>query len=138
MSRRTGLNGPDNRLPAFILYRQHHQASVISAHPGLANPQISKIIGEHWKQAPEEVKVHWKRLAEVSSIFVMLRLRSSRLITIRKKKHGTRSSIQIIAINLAKATEPAVFLIHLIRPKLKILHRVVVLSVVGAVSPLQA
>ncbi|KAJ9133585.1 HMG box protein [Pleurostoma richardsiae] len=49
---------------AFILYRQHHQAGVVAQHPGLANPEISKIIGEQWRDQPEEVKSSWKRLAE--------------------------------------------------------------------------
>jgi HMG box factor len=49
---------------AFILYRQHHQAQVVAQHPGLANPDISKIIGEQWREEPEEHKIQWKRLAE--------------------------------------------------------------------------
>ncbi|KUI55282.1 Repressor of filamentous growth 1 [Cytospora mali] len=49
---------------AFILYRQHHQAGVVLKYPGLANPDISKIIGELWREEPEEVKNYWKRLAE--------------------------------------------------------------------------
>ncbi|RYP08942.1 hypothetical protein DL765_008627 [Monosporascus sp. GIB2] len=49
---------------AFILYRQHHQAAVAAAHPGLANPEISKLIGEQWRVQPEDVKNSWKRLAE--------------------------------------------------------------------------
>ncbi len=32
--------------------------------PGLANPEISKIIGELWREEPEEQKNQWKRLAE--------------------------------------------------------------------------
>ncbi|KAJ0125047.1 HMG box protein [Diaporthe amygdali] len=49
---------------AFILYRQHHQAGVVLKYPGLANPEISKIIGELWREETEEVKNYWKRLAE--------------------------------------------------------------------------
>ncbi|CRK45001.1 hypothetical protein BN1723_016452, partial [Verticillium longisporum] len=41
---------------AFILYRQHHQAQVVSEHPGLANPDISKIIGEQWRQQPDNAQ----------------------------------------------------------------------------------
>lgn len=51
---------------AFILYRQHHQAMVVKQNPGLSNPGISKIIGDHWKSSPPEIKNHWKNLAEVS------------------------------------------------------------------------
>ncbi|KAF2717786.1 hypothetical protein K431DRAFT_349253 [Polychaeton citri CBS 116435] len=59
---------PDPKIPrprnAFILYRQHHQASVVAKNPGLANPEISKIIGEQWRNQPAEVKNEWKALAE--------------------------------------------------------------------------
>ncbi|KAI4147003.1 MAG: hypothetical protein L6R39_003269, partial [Caloplaca ligustica] len=50
--------------PAFILYRQHYQAHVVAENPGLANPEISKVIGDYWRQSPPEVKAHWKNLAE--------------------------------------------------------------------------
>lgn len=50
---------------AFILYRQHQQAAVVAQNPGLANPEISKVIGDHWRNSPEDVKAHWKLLAEV-------------------------------------------------------------------------
>ncbi|KAF4636724.1 hypothetical protein G7Y89_g1349 [Cudoniella acicularis] len=60
---------PDPKIPrprnAFILYRQHYQAQVVAQHPGLANPEISKIIGEQWREQAPEVKSEWKRLAEV-------------------------------------------------------------------------
>ncbi|KAF2169817.1 hypothetical protein M409DRAFT_64818 [Zasmidium cellare ATCC 36951] len=49
---------------AFILYRQHHQANVVAQNPGLANPEISKIIGEQWQNQSPEVKNKWKALAE--------------------------------------------------------------------------
>ncbi|TAQ89161.1 Nucleoside-triphosphate phosphatase [Chlorociboria aeruginascens] len=59
---------PDPKIPrprnAFILYRQHYQAQVVAQHPGLANPDISKIIGEQWREQAPEVKSDWKRLAE--------------------------------------------------------------------------
>ncbi|KAF3766077.1 hypothetical protein M406DRAFT_106086 [Cryphonectria parasitica EP155] len=48
---------------AFILYRQHHQAGVVQKRPGLANPEISKIIGELWREEDESIKAYWKRLA---------------------------------------------------------------------------
>ncbi|KAK3314738.1 hypothetical protein B0H66DRAFT_605667 [Apodospora peruviana] len=49
---------------SFILYRQHHQAAVVAANPGVSNPQISKIIGDQWKSEPPEVLEQWKRLSE--------------------------------------------------------------------------
>jgi HMG (high mobility group) box len=55
---------------AFILYRQHHQAAVVAKHPGLPNPEISKIIGEEWRALPTKTKNQWKALAEVIDIKV--------------------------------------------------------------------
>ncbi|PGG99143.1 HMG box factor, other [Blastomyces parvus] len=59
---------PDPKIPrprnAFILFRQHFQASVVAQNPGLANPEISKIIGEQWRSLPVESKQDWKNLAE--------------------------------------------------------------------------
>ena len=52
---------------AFILFRQHQQAAVVAQHPGLANPEISKIIGEQWRALPNKAKDEWKALAEVRS-----------------------------------------------------------------------
>ncbi|GMF73950.1 unnamed protein product [Aspergillus oryzae] len=54
----------NNLVPAFILYRQHYQAAVVAQNPGLANPDISKIIGEQWRRLPQETKDEWKALAE--------------------------------------------------------------------------
>lgn len=51
--------------PAFILYRQHWQSIVVQKNPGMANPEISKVIGEQWRQLSEEEKNEWKALAEV-------------------------------------------------------------------------
>jgi hypothetical protein len=53
---------------AFILYRQHHQQTIIARNPGLNNPDISKIIGEQWKAENEESKKVWQDLAQVSSV----------------------------------------------------------------------
>lgn len=50
---------------AFILYRQHHQAAVVTHNPGLANPEISKIIGMQWRALKEGEKNEWRALAEV-------------------------------------------------------------------------
>ncbi|KAF2116912.1 hypothetical protein BDV96DRAFT_598743 [Lophiotrema nucula] len=58
---------PEPKIPrprnAFILYRQHHQSSIVARNPGLANPDISKIIGEQWKAEPDEQKKVWQDLA---------------------------------------------------------------------------
>ncbi|CAI4211566.1 unnamed protein product [Parascedosporium putredinis] len=55
---------PDDSSEAFILYRQHHQAAVTAQHPRLPNPDVSKIIGEQWRNENETVKEYWKKLAE--------------------------------------------------------------------------
>lgn len=57
---------------AFILYRQHHQQTVVAQNPGLANPEISKIIGDHWRNSPDEIKDHWKLLADVREWLVLI------------------------------------------------------------------
>ncbi|EPE03784.1 hmg box transcriptional [Ophiostoma piceae UAMH 11346] len=49
---------------AFILYRQHYQSQVVADNPGLANPDISKIIGQMWKGQDEKGREYWKGLAE--------------------------------------------------------------------------
>ncbi|KAJ5109012.1 hypothetical protein N7456_005687 [Penicillium angulare] len=63
---------PDPKVPrprnAFILYRQHYQAAVVAHNPGMANPDISKIIGEQWRNLSEEEKSKWKALAEEEKI----------------------------------------------------------------------
>ncbi|KAI1750573.1 hypothetical protein F4782DRAFT_541444 [Xylaria castorea] len=53
---------------AFILYRQAWQGHFTAQHPGLANPEISKLIGEKWREQPESVKNEWKQLAEEEKI----------------------------------------------------------------------
>jgi hypothetical protein len=50
---------------AFILYRQHHQHAIVARNPGLANPDISKIIGEQWKAESQDQKLIWQTLAQV-------------------------------------------------------------------------
>ncbi|RMZ77395.1 hypothetical protein DV738_g4347, partial [Chaetothyriales sp. CBS 135597] len=55
---------PSGTNPAFILYRQHQQATVVRQYPGLPNPEISKIIGDQWSRLPEDQKRRWKALAE--------------------------------------------------------------------------
>ncbi|KAI9768570.1 MAG: hypothetical protein M1840_004767 [Geoglossum simile] len=59
---------PEPKIPrprnAFILFRQHHHAAIIAQHPGLSNPDISKIIGERWRNIPQPERHQWKTLAE--------------------------------------------------------------------------
>ena len=48
----------------FMLYRQQTHADVLAENPGIANPIISKIIGERWRSMSDEEKLPWKELAE--------------------------------------------------------------------------
>ncbi|KAI9723798.1 MAG: hypothetical protein M1828_004048 [Chrysothrix sp. TS-e1954] len=63
---------PDPKIPrprnAWILYRQHHQASVVAQYPGLSEPEISKILGDYWRNQPNDVKDSWKQVAEEEKI----------------------------------------------------------------------
>ncbi|CAI6265946.1 unnamed protein product [Periconia digitata] len=60
---------PEPKVPrprnAFILYRQHHQHDIVTRHPRLANPEISKIIGEQWQAESDESKRVWHDLAQL-------------------------------------------------------------------------
>ncbi|RPB05476.1 hypothetical protein L873DRAFT_795829 [Choiromyces venosus 120613-1] len=49
---------------AFILFRQHNQAAVVAKHPGKPNPEISKIIGEMWRESSQDAKNLWQRHAD--------------------------------------------------------------------------
>ncbi|KAI9882128.1 MAG: hypothetical protein M1823_006126 [Watsoniomyces obsoletus] len=66
------LCAPDLHIPrprnAFMLYRQHHQASVIAQNPGITNPEASKIIGRQWKAESPEVLETWNALAETTML----------------------------------------------------------------------
>lgn len=76
---------------AFILFRQHYQASVVAQNPGLANPEISKIIGEQWRALPNDIKEQWKALAEV--LLVHERHKRQELISHPGRKSPTSTAI---------------------------------------------
>ncbi|GAB1732239.1 hypothetical protein NU195Hw_g1028t1 [Hortaea werneckii] len=85
---------PDPKIPrprnAFILYRQHHQAQVVAQNPGLANPEISKIIGEQWQNQPPEIKNKWKALAEEEKLRHQQQYPTYRY---QPKRNGRRNSL---------------------------------------------
>ena len=94
---------------AFILYRQHYQAAVVAQNPGLANPEISKVIGEQWRDSPPEVKKHWKSLADVCSCTVPKHKRIAEMLTLhRKRNFAIRNSIPITVTSLAEPDEATV------------------------------
>ncbi|EME39094.1 mating type locus 1-2 [Dothistroma septosporum NZE10] len=49
---------------AFMIYRLDHHASVLAAHPGMHNNDISKIIGNMWSRESQAVKDEYKQKAE--------------------------------------------------------------------------
>ena len=83
---------------AFILYRQHHQQAVVAQNPGLANPEISKIIGDHWRNAASETKEHWKLLAHVRKQAVPDTENLTLTLT-RKRSSATRNNTLTIDIS---------------------------------------
>jgi hypothetical protein len=52
---------------AFILYRKHHEAGVAANHTGLGVLEISKVLVKAWLEETQEVRNHWRRVAEESS-----------------------------------------------------------------------
>lgn len=52
----------------FMLYRQNYQSDVVARNPGIANPDISKIIGRMWRELNDTDKAYWKQRAEEEKI----------------------------------------------------------------------
>lgn len=75
---------------AFILYRQHYQAAVVHQNPGMANPEISKIIGAQWKALTDEERGKWKALANVRHRRLTLKEASLTTIQEEKARHSQR------------------------------------------------
>ena len=73
----------------------------MAQNPGLANPEISKIIGEQWRALPNETKKEWKALAEVSKTRSMYNVNDddSADSVSRKRKLAISNSIRITAIS---------------------------------------
>ncbi|PSK40198.1 hypothetical protein B9Z65_8138 [Elsinoe australis] len=89
---------PEPKIPrprnAFILYRQHHNASVIARYPHLSNPDLSKVIGELWRGESEEEKSRWKSFAEEDKMQHAQKYPSYRYQPKRSNKgsHGSEGS----------------------------------------------
>jgi hypothetical protein len=73
---------------------------VVAHNPGLANPEISKIIGEQWRSLSEDDKSKWRALAEVSYIDILPYYRCNPDNYHRKKKLVISSSIPTTDISL--------------------------------------
>jgi HMG box factor len=65
---------------------------VVAQNPGLANPDISKIIGEQWRRLPQETKDEWKALAEVSKITISLAMALISILTFEVGRKGSASA----------------------------------------------
>lgn len=78
---------------------------MVAQNPGLANPEVSKIIGEQWRALPSETKEEWKSLAEV----MLPEKEVSRTLTNvqhhRQRRLVTSSNTQIIDTSLADSDE---------------------------------
>ncbi|KAK3489731.1 hypothetical protein B0T13DRAFT_497598 [Neurospora crassa] len=83
---------------AFILYRQHHQARVVADHPGLANPEISKIIGEKWRAESDLHKEEWKQLAEEEKLHHQRKYPEYKYQPRRGNKHTTSTSSSSVVV----------------------------------------
>jgi hypothetical protein len=83
---------------AFILFRQHNQAAVVAQNPSKPNPEISKIIGEMWRQCSQEIKDIWLKHADVCPEPHVRFLRLTRL-SCRMRKGNTLSDTQSTDIN---------------------------------------
>lgn len=86
------------RFAAFILYRQHYQSIVVAHNPGMANPEISKVIGEQWRQLSEEEKSKWKALAEVSTLLASLIVRTHRANSITGRENPPCPAVSCIPL----------------------------------------
>jgi hypothetical protein len=57
---------PKRALNSFMLFRKDQQARVTGENPHLASsqPEVSKLIGKMWREAPVEIKNHYIELAK--------------------------------------------------------------------------
>ncbi|KAK9711020.1 hypothetical protein K7432_008088 [Basidiobolus ranarum] len=55
---------PPRPLNPFLLFRKDVQASVFAQNPGISNSEVSKVIGQMWKDAPFDVKERYQLSAE--------------------------------------------------------------------------
>lgn len=63
---------------------------MVAQHPGLANPDISKIIGEQWQSLPLDEKNKWKALAEEEKLRHQQQYPTYRY---QPKRNGRRNSV---------------------------------------------
>jgi hypothetical protein len=51
-------NAPKKPLNAYMFFAQEHRSTVLASHPGLRASEVTKKLGEMWKNvAPEDKKV---------------------------------------------------------------------------------
>jgi hypothetical protein len=75
----------------------------VSQHPGLANPEISKIIGEQWRNQPAEGKEEWKALAEEEKLRHQQQYPTYRY---QPKRNNRRNSLTSEALGSATSDKP--------------------------------
>nr|QRN45794.1 putative mating-type 1-2-1 protein [Thielaviopsis cerberus] len=49
---------------AYIIYRKEHQREVRRLQPGIDNNDVSRILGQKWREESESVKMHYRRISE--------------------------------------------------------------------------
>ncbi|CAG8474964.1 7712_t:CDS:1 [Funneliformis mosseae] len=49
---------------AFILYRKAKQPTIVKERGQISNNEISKILATLWKNEPEEIRLHWRKIAD--------------------------------------------------------------------------
>ncbi|ORY01379.1 hypothetical protein K493DRAFT_209710, partial [Basidiobolus meristosporus CBS 931.73] len=49
---------------SFMTYRKEKQKAILDAHPGINNKEVSKIVGEMWRNESEAVKEYYRKKAE--------------------------------------------------------------------------
>ncbi|KAI9741184.1 MAG: hypothetical protein M1834_002897 [Cirrosporium novae-zelandiae] len=98
-----GSFGRSGELPSHVCLRQPDRkvprprnASVAAQNPGLSNPEISKIIGEKWRQQPPEVKNEWKILAEEEKLRHQQQYPDYRY---QPRRHGRNNSVSTPSTN---------------------------------------
>ncbi|KAK1821852.1 slightly ste11-like protein [Friedmanniomyces endolithicus] len=74
----------------FVYASRTRRSQDHATNPGLANPEISKIIGEQWQNQPIEIKNKWKGLAEEEKLRHQQQYPTYRY---QPKRNGRRGSL---------------------------------------------
>ncbi|KAI9008411.1 high mobility group box domain-containing protein, partial [Gaertneriomyces semiglobifer] len=73
---------------SFMTYRMEKQYQVLAENAGVNNKDISVIIGEMWRNEPEEVKEYYRKKAEIGRREHMLRYPDYKYTPLKKRKQS--------------------------------------------------